>query len=771
MSRARGGWASIVLIAAAAGAAAADSPVNVTDLLQALGATGIEVLYSSDLVPPGLESSAAQGSDALTRAINALAEHHLILRRVEPRRYIVSREPRAPISLTANVVPSKEAASSKQAPLEELTVFSSRYTFESVLAGEPFAFAQSDMQRVPGSQEDALRAIRASPGLATNLSSRPYIRGAFLDDVLVQYDGIPLVDPFHFKNFQSLISVFDPAAVGRVDVYTGGFPVAYGTRSAGVLDLTPRSVDSGYEYRVGANLLSYDFSTIGRSERWPIEWLATVRHGIHDIVLKPLNGDIGTPTYIDALGRIRWQANAAAAWTLGWILLDDRVQLSTDPAVEQADVRDRDVYAWLASDLNLSGALHSRSAISVTNSERRRNGTLNLPGLTNGLLAEGRDTSATDLRTDWSYAQSATTTWNFGAAVTLEKADLTFNRQQRFGESIALSFARPADASLASQQSLQSSTLGIFTDVHREWRAFTAEIGVRFDQQDYRRLRTHSQFSPRLNLRFDPSADWHVFGSWGQFVQAQRVGEWRSEENQLMPDPATHATHVITGVTYDSSSAIHWRLEAYRNHWTSIAPYFDNTLNPLMLLPPLGADRVRLAPTAAETAGVELSVRRSIGHEIEVSAAYSRSHTTDELNGRDVARSWDQPNAVNMDLSWVRSHFSASVLIGWHSGWPRTPVTVVQTTSLLPAYLVVGARNSARWGDYWTADLRVSQSVPIASGELALWIDATNITNKTNPCCANLGVESPSGTPILSTNAWLPRIFNGGFTWRFAAGR
>ncbi|HEY0802488.1 MAG TPA: Plug domain-containing protein, partial [Steroidobacteraceae bacterium] len=278
MPRTRGGWASVALVAAAM-AAAADTPVKVTDLLQALGATGIEVLYSSDLVPPGLESSAPlQGSDALSRAINALAEHHLILRRVEPRRYIVTREPHLPTSVTAKAAPSKEAPSSKQAPLDELTVFSSRYAFESVLTGEPIALTQSDMQRVPGSQEDALRAIRASPGLATNLSSRPYIRGAFLDDVLVQYDGIPLVDPFHFKNFQSLISVFDPAAVGRVDVYTGGFPVKYGTRSAGVLDLTPRSLDSGYEYRVGASLLSYDLSTMGRAERWPIEWLATFRH-------------------------------------------------------------------------------------------------------------------------------------------------------------------------------------------------------------------------------------------------------------------------------------------------------------------------------------------------------------------------------------------------------------------------------------------------------------------------------------------------------------
>ena len=31
--------------------------------------------------------------------------------------------------------------------------------------------------------------------------------------MLVRYDGITLLDPFHLKNFQSLISAIDPAGV------------------------------------------------------------------------------------------------------------------------------------------------------------------------------------------------------------------------------------------------------------------------------------------------------------------------------------------------------------------------------------------------------------------------------------------------------------------------------------------------------------------------------------------------------------------------------
>jgi TonB dependent receptor/TonB-dependent Receptor Plug Domain len=740
------------------------------DLLRALGATGVDVLYSSDLVPPDLGVPAVlQGSDPLSRVMEALAAHHLMLRDVGPRRYLVTREPPPRAELPTASVPRQ---SSPQEPaLDEVSVFASRYAFEGIAVGEPNSFTESDLHQTPGSEEDALRAIRAAPGLATNLSSRPYIRGAFLDDVLVQFDGIPLVDPFHFKSFQSLISAFDPAAVGRIDVYTGGFPAMYGTRSAGVFDLAPRSVESGNEQRAGASLLSYDFSSVGRAERWPIEWLTTVRHSANDIALKPLNGDVGEPTYVDALGRIRWQVDAGSAWTLGWLLLDDRMGLVTEPTQEQAGAHDRDLYTWIASDWNPSGALHSRTSISVTNIERSRGGTLSLAGVANGQLAERRDSSVVDLRTAWSYAQSAQTTWNFGVAAGLETAELNFDRQELFTDAIAASFARPTDAALTSRQSLRASTQGLFASYRRQWQSLEAEIGLRLDRQDYRSFGAHTQMSPRLNVRFDPAPDWHVYGSWGLFTQAQRVGEWRSEQSQTTPDPATRAEHLTAGVMHESGNATHWRLEVYRNHWTSVSPYFDNSLDALVLLPELGPDRQLVMPRSAETAGIELSARRAFGAGFEASAAYALSRTTDDLNGRDVPRSWDQPHAISVDVAWRHDNFSTSLLVGWHSGWPRTPVSVVQGTPGLPAYIVVGARNSARWADYLSADLRVSQIVPIAYGELTLWADAANVTDRTNDCCTAFSPEQPGGIPATNTKTWLSRIVNVGFVWRFGSPR
>jgi len=53
-------------------------------------------------------------------------------------------------------------------------------------------------------------------------------------------------------------------AVERIEVYSGGFPVRYGTRSGGVIDITPRTVSSGYENSLGASLIAYNASSVGR---------------------------------------------------------------------------------------------------------------------------------------------------------------------------------------------------------------------------------------------------------------------------------------------------------------------------------------------------------------------------------------------------------------------------------------------------------------------------------------------------------------------------
>jgi outer membrane receptor for ferrienterochelin and colicin len=189
------------------------------------------------------------------------------------------------------------------------------------------------------------------------------------------------------------------------------------------------------------------------------------------------------------------------------------------------------------------------------------------------------------------------------------------------------------------------------------------------------------------------------------------------------------------------------------------------------LLPELGIDRTLIAPLSAESAGIELSVHHSIGTTWDLSGAYTLSKVTDDIQGHDVPRSWDQTHALNVNLDWHHANASVALLLGWHTGWPRTPLMPTGAGSDSPS-VSIGARNSARWGSYLSADLKVAYTVPFSRGDLFLFADATNLTNRGNPCCSVIGAAGAAGGGIgaISTD-WFPRVVNVGFEWRFGTSR
>ncbi|MDP9066045.1 MAG: TonB-dependent receptor [Pseudomonadota bacterium] len=745
--------------------------VAVVDLLRKLIASGVDVVYSSELVPSNLDAPDAypQG-DPMSRIMAALAVNHLTLKPTGEQGYVVTRAapPSSPTPTPSSAPAATLAAGSTAgatAALDEVSVFASRYQFTIGTESDPIGFDEREIEQMPGGRIDPVRALRAAPGLATNISARPYVRGALLDDVLVEYDGIALAEPFHFRSFQSVMSIFNPSTVNRADIFTGGFPVNYGTRSAGVIDLVPRSVESGYEYGVGASLLSYDLETVGRSANHPIEWLVVARLSSDDRVLQRLLGEKGEPEFYDVVGHVRWSVDASSALTLGWIALDDKVTFKS--AEENAVGLSRDYTSWLRWDWTPIASVRSLTSVAAAKTERYDRGALTLPGFTDGRLRAERSFADISLRSDWTYTPSPALRWSFGGEFTHENADLLFLRQQLIATPIAAAFGRPLDAAVDSDQTPSSSMAGLYASAHRRWKAFEAEVGVRADAQAYRDFGVRSQVAPRVNLRYDITDSWRTYGSWGHFTQAQRVDEYRVEANQATPDAANRAVHLIGGVAYENADAVNWRVEGYRDHWATISPYFDNALAPLSLLPQLEADRVLVVPADADAAGLEMSVQRSFSRGVSAWGSYALSRVTDDINGRETPRSWDQEHAANAGIAWTGPRTSASVFVVWHSGWPRTPLTVIPATVAVPAYLAVGARNSERWGNYFSGDLRLSTSLPFQSGSLSLWLDVTNLTNRSNYCCVDLNPMVPaSGVPTMGIGAWSPRTVNVGFSWK-----
>jgi len=706
----------------------------------------VDVIYSSELVPPGLIAPPARDGETLTqRARDALAAHGLALRTVGANTFVV--------------VPAATPAVESEEPLEEISVYASRYAIDGGLA-EPREVSPTDIERVPGSHDDALRALHSLPGIATNASARPYIRGSLSEDVLVRYDGIGLLDPYHLKNFQSLISAIDPAGIERIEVFSGGFPVRYGTRSGGVIDISAPNYQSGYEYRANLSLISAGISTIGKSERWPIEWLGAIRNSMLDS-LDPVEDGFGKPEFSDSLGRLRW-VTEQGAWTLGWLLLDDRLELGASDDEEQATARYRDEYIWLARDHRFSDSMSMRTSVVGTSAERGREGTLLRPGVATGELDETRSFNGVELTSDWTFIHNDRSTYTFGGAAAVTRADYGYTRHSEFSPEVAAAFGRGLTEDLLLAVKPKVATLSLYGANRRKWSRFEAELGLRVDAQHYEIYGNHTQVSPRLNLRYDFDDQWRLYGSAGRFTQAQHVEEWRVEEAQQAPDSAQVSIHTILGLEHDTAAGMRLGIEAYTKRWTTSAPYFDNQLDPFALLPDLTPDRIRVAPTASEASGLEVSVRKPFSDSLTGWGTLAWSRVADDISPRDVLRSWDQPVSVNAGLAWKGSKASLSALAGWHTGWPRTPF------DLEP--LQLHARNSREWGDFFSLDLRGSWTWVFDSGDLSAVVDLTNATNRRNECCVVLEMEDTSALGAEVDN-WLPALINIGFTYRWRSPR
>jgi outer membrane receptor protein involved in Fe transport len=422
--------------------------------------------------------------------------------------------------------------------------------------------------------------------------------------------------------------------------------------------------------------------------------------------------------------------------------------------------RYRDEYVWLARDHRFGDSLNTRGSLVITSAERGREGALLRPGVASGALDETRNFNGVEFANDWTYHRSERSTYTFGGALGATQAAYRYSRLSQFSPEVAAAFGRNQDEALEYSARPKVMNAALYGANRRKWANFEAELGLRVDAQHYEFDGNHTQISPRLNLRYDLRDNLRMYASAGRFTQAQHVEEWRVEEAQQAPDAALVSFHSILGLEYDLENGARIGVETYSKQWTTVAPYFDNALEPFSLLPDLTPDRVRVVPFRSEASGLEMRAQFPVAERFSGVATLAWARVADEFRtGSDIRRSWDQPLSLSAGLSWKNSRASVSALGGWHRGWPRTPVTMDP--------LQLGARNSKRWGDFYSLDLRGSWDWQLANGDFSVVLDVTNATNRRNECCLILAGGEGTSALEAETDHWLPVIFNVGFTYRW----
>jgi len=168
------------------------------------------------------------------------------------------------------------------------------------------------LNRVPsiGGERDPIKALQLFPGVAAGVEGTAdlHIRGGTPDQNLLLLDGATIYNANHLFGF---LSPFQPAIVKDIKLFKGGFPVRYGSRLSGIIDVT---TDEGnkkeWEREMTLGLVNSSFKVTGplKKDRLSISIGARVSYLT---LLTLLNPDSGVQSYwfYDINGKLNYKTD------------------------------------------------------------------------------------------------------------------------------------------------------------------------------------------------------------------------------------------------------------------------------------------------------------------------------------------------------------------------------------------------------------------------------------------------------------------------------
>ena len=739
---------------------------KLSDYLDFLNDQGSRIIYTSDLVAEDMLLLSEPSGDHSADGLAALLHAYGLTVTTGPADSLLV------VRLPVEVEAAAQAAEPDDVAIPEIVVTSSLHRLEY---SPPLTHTYLDRElatRIPSTAEEAVRLTNRLPGTANGgVSSRNHIRGGEVNEVLFLLDGLRLYEPYHLKDFQAIATIVNSGAIGGMDFYTGAYPAHHGDRMSGVLSIDLRKPEEPVETELGLSFFNASVVSLGTfGDEQQGDWLLSARRGNLDLIVDVVDPDFGSPDYRDFLGRVGWEFDPRAVLSASFLVSDDKLSLADADRGEQATAEYRNHVFWLKWEAEWNDALHSETMAAMSEISNTRSGTLDLPGIVSGTLDERRDFIALQFRQDWRWVMSPNRMLRFG--IDLKDLDAEYRiASAKFVES-------PFDGILDNRPStnfefdLDPAGAQYAAYAELRWRfsdAWTIDLGLRWDQQNYTTAEDDRQYSPRAGILYQPGERTELRFGWGQYYQAQEINELQVSDGIADFFPAQHAEHFVLNLRHQFRSDINASFSVYRKSFRSLRPRFENSFNALTLLPELQFDRVRVEASGAEAIGAEVTLNRgSSVEDVLWWISYAWSEVEDATAEGDVKRSWDQTHTVKGGLSWRWGSWNISAAGEVHTGWPKTVMTgeVVSAPGGGGLVLDVSERNDSRYSVFHAVDVRVSREFDLARGDLTAFLEITNLYARANPCCTEYSL-TPDGSLNGRESNWLPLVPSLGVVWRF----
>jgi outer membrane receptor protein involved in Fe transport len=737
------------------------------EVLDGLRGQGLTFIYNTRIVPPDLRVDAEPlARSGLALAMEILAVHDLRASQAAPGVYAVVGETTAP----RRPPDAPPAARAGETTLEEVIVHTSRYTLATDPAGPEAILTQEDVKNLPRLGDETLRAVQRLPGVATNgFAGLGAVRGGEPHETAIVLDGLRLYEPFHLKNFLNPVSLLDSRVIETMDVYSGGFPVIYGDRMSSIIEAdSVRPAERRY-YEAGLSLFHASALASSQFADGRGGGLVSARRGNAGDLAHYSEQEFGEPDYFDAFAKLDYRMSEATRTSLNALASSDRILAIKDSGRQRTNEEYRNTYVWGGIEHDWPAGANTRVIVSYTDVNNERRGEVNDPGRRTGRISDERNFHVIGLRADHQFGLLGFE-HRFGLEVRRLWGRYDYQSDVRFEPGY------PAPDSPGSQLMRAAAPKPDGFESAMWWDSrlvlgsrWTVLAGLRFDTQTYDGSGDAGQFAPRLNLLYDLSKTTRLRASWGRFFQAQGINELQVEDGVDHFYQAQHADHVILSLDHEFVRGLDLRVEAYRKYYRRLNPRFENLFNPLVLLPEIEFDRVMIDPASARAEGVEVLLRWRSEPAWRGWFGYTWSQAQDRIDGRNVARSWDQTHAINVGVTWASGPWTATVVNSFHTGWPTTRLSL-STASGGAGELIVGERNAERLDYYNSLDLRVTRTFALSRGALDVFVEASNALSRENPCCTEYTVITQADGSISlneDLDAWLPLVPSIGVLWRY----
>jgi outer membrane receptor protein involved in Fe transport len=736
------------------------SRAEVADLVVAVEGTELRATslvngrFEIDDVPDGVYTITATSSAYMTQSIDDVS--------VKPGRAARVRFDLVPVSVFLN----------------EVIVTPSHFRLLDQQPESRQFLSRDEVRQMPHAADDLYRAVKRLPGSAGgDFTAKINVRGGEQDELLVVLDGLELYEPFHLKDFQNVFSIIDSEAVGGVDFLTGGFPVEYGDRMSGVMDISIVTPTGPTATAIELSTINGRFLSQGTFNQNRGQWFVSARAWYPDAIAGS-RGDQANEVltdYYDVLAKIQHRVGRRSVLSANLLVAYDDLgyREADEEEVQEVTAEYGSYSAWLNLRSEWSEALFSQTVLSAGRLKRHRTGMVD--DIVEGMLEvdDRRSFQFLGLGQDWSYELSDRNVLKWGFDVIYQEAIYDYESVSTLEDVTAPPGSGPPLTIINTHLDPEDPSFAVYAaDRIRIIEPLVLELGLRWDRQNWI---GDNQLSPRINLVYTFTPRTVARAAWGRFHQSQRLNELQVEDGIDEFFPAQLAKHWMVSLEHSFKPGLASRFEIFRKDLSNLRPRYENLFNPIQLFPESSSDRILVAPDRGLVRGFEIVLKGSTSPSLSWWASYVLARAEDLIDGVWERRSWDQRHALTAGLNLNLPHnWSLSFAGLYHAGWPTTELygeVIIDEDGEHDVETSRGPRNASSYPAYARFDLRVSKLFPTDLGELKIYLEIINLTNRKNICCTEdfeFEIEDDlSVTVIPEYRSWAPFIPTLGLGWRF----